>query len=91
MTPIQSLPYRPDPAKCCDGCCFGGKNRHAEWCPQLLRMAYHNGKPTFDFWRPATGGVSMVPIEQAVRETQQEGGKNWGKPNLRKCDYYEIP
>lgn len=38
-----------------------------------------------------SGEPATVPIEQIVRETQDEGGKNWGKPNLRKCDYYEIP
>ena len=31
----RSNPYRPDPAKCCEACVFGGK-LHALWCPRSL-------------------------------------------------------
>jgi hypothetical protein len=30
MSDITSRPYKPDPAKCCSGCVFGGV--HEPWC-----------------------------------------------------------
>jgi hypothetical protein len=33
MADLQSRVYRPDPAKCCEACAFGG-GKHAHWCPE---------------------------------------------------------
>jgi hypothetical protein len=34
MPDIVSRPYKPDPQRACPACCFGGKEPHAEWCPE---------------------------------------------------------
>lgn len=31
MADLQSRPFRPDPQKCCERCCFG-RGSHAAWC-----------------------------------------------------------
>ena len=33
MSDLQSRPYKPNPARCCEACAFG-RGEHALWCPQ---------------------------------------------------------
>lgn len=35
MSELNSLPYRPTTAKCCDACVFG-RGQHAIWCSVVL-------------------------------------------------------
>jgi DNA gyrase inhibitor GyrI len=35
MADLQSRPYKPDPAACCEACVFG-RGKHAEWCPETF-------------------------------------------------------
>ncbi len=40
MTELRSRPYQPNPAKCCEACCFG-RGEHAQWCaPHDHRKVY---------------------------------------------------
>lgn len=32
MTDLNSRPYKPDPAKCCEACIFG-RGEHSGFCP----------------------------------------------------------
>lgn len=55
MTAIQSLPYHPDPAKCCEGCCFGGP--HAGWCEFYLN-------PSAEFWYGSDPEPPLTPEQR---------------------------
>ena len=45
---LQSRPYRPDPAKACELCCFGTGD-HALWCPVPLQW-FKEIRESVDFW-----------------------------------------
>ncbi len=38
MSDLQSRPYHPDPAQCCEACAFG-RGDHAEWCEADSQVA----------------------------------------------------
>jgi hypothetical protein len=75
-----SLPYRPDPAKCCEACAFGG-GHHALWCPEgKAAAAVRDGAAHRDDFLKS---VIFSPAEALAASVDY-----WAKEKLRNHEEY---